>query len=603
MNAKRLMTCALLLMASLSAMWTASGAPTATVINLDEQYQTITDFGASDCWAGDYVGRYFSAAMRERAAKLLFSKEFNRGGNPEGIGLSSWRVNLGAGSAEQGSASGIDDATRRAECFLTADGVTYDWSKAAGQQRFMQMAREYGVENFVFFSNSAPVYYTLNGLALRTGTNWGANLRDDAYDDFADYLATVAKHFADLGYHIAYISPVNEPQYDWTSGQEGSPWHNHEVSRLVRELDASLTSRGLDTRILIPEAGAWYYLILANPLYNSRGYDQIEQFFNPANASTYVGDLPHMAHAVAGHSYWTFTSNALLQTTRTMVAEAAAKRGLQVFQTEWSMLDSAPESSTGYPAGGYDNATYMDNALYLAKVIYCDLVLAGVTSWSYWTAMAQEQWGHRNRFYLLRLVAAGDAGPESYGDLRGGGTVYDNRNLWALGNYSRFIRPGYKRVGMSGADDLSGLMGSAYVSPDGAELVAVYVNMAQEATTVTVETAGNGAPGIATIKKYTTSESNALTLDHQLPLIYSGGEIEVPARSVVTLVMQLDATHLPAGDVDGNGLVDIDDVNALINIILGKAGAGDYAGVADVDGSGLVDVDDVNAVVKIILAN
>ena len=577
-------------------------AATVTVVNLDEQHQTIVDFGASDCWTADFVGRYFSDAMRERAAKLLFSREFNRGGNPEGIGLSNWRVNMGAGSAEQGSASGIDEETRRAECYLNADGVTYNWSKAAGQQYFMRKAKEYGVENFVFFSNSALVYYTRNGLALRTGSTWGANLRDDAYDDFAEYLATVAQHFAAQGYNVAYISPVNEPQYDWTSGQEGSPWHNYEVSQLVRELNTSLERRDMDTRILIPEAGSWIYLVVPNVLYNSRGYDQIEQFFNPSSTSTYVGDLPRVAQAVAAHSYWTFTSNLLLQSTRTAVAQAAAARGLQVFQTEWSMLDAAPAASAGYPDGGYDNATYMDNALYLAKVIYCDLVYAGVSSWSYWTAFAQEQWGHGNRFYLLRVLAAGDSGPESYGSLRNGGTILDNRNLWALGNYSRFIRPGYKRVEVSGADELSGLMGSAYISPDGNELVVVYVNMEHESRAVTVQTTGADAPAIATVKKYTTSDSYALTLDHSLPLEYNGGEIEVPARSVVTLVMQLDADANIAGDVDGNGMVDVDDVNALISIILGTVATTHFPGEPDVDGNGMVDVDDVNEVIKIILS-
>ena len=57
------------------------------------------------------------------------------------------------------------------------------------------------------------------------------------------------------------------------------------------------------------------------------------------------------------------------------------------------------------------------------------------------------------------------------------------------------------------------------------------------------------------------------------------------------------------GDVDGTGIVDVDDVNALINIILDKKSTIDYPGVADVDGSGIVDVDDVNAVINIILGS
>lgn len=55
------------------------------------------------------------------------------------------------------------------------------------------------------------------------------------------------------------------------------------------------------------------------------------------------------------------------------------------------------------------------------------------------------------------------------------------------------------------------------------------------------------------------------------------------------------------GDVDDSGIVDVDDVNAVINIILDRNSASDFTGVADIDGSGIVDVDDVNAIINIIL--
>ena len=587
----------LLLLAAVPA-----SAAVSTVAHLDQQHQVIKEFGASDCWLGDYVGRYFTTTMRERAAKLLFATSFNRGGSPEGIGLSNWRVNLGAGSATQGDDSNIDDVTRRAECFLNSDGVTYNWSHAAGQQYFMQKAHEYGVKNILLFSNSAPIYYTSNGKACKTSTlPWGSNLRSDAYDDFAEYLATVAKHFSDMGYHISYISPVNEPQYEWTGGQEGSPWYNTEIAQLCRELDNSLTSRGLETQILVPEAGRWTHLTTSIPLVNNYGYDQINQFFNPANSSTYIGDLPHVAHAVAGHSYWTFRTNDDLTYTRRDVATAAAARGLEVFQTEWSMLDEPPMASTGFPAGGYDEATYMDIALFMGKLIYCDLVNAGVVSWSYWTAFAQEQWGWKNRFYLLRVTANGDAGPESYGSLTNGGTIVDNRNLWVLGNYSRFIRPGYRRVELTGASDLNALMGSAYVSPEGDELVVVYVNMAHESQQVDISTSGADNRTIGTIKTYTTNQTYALHRDNTLPTQYEGQTLEIPARSVVTVVMSLEDTTPPSklGDLNNDGIVDIDDVNIAVNVILGKANNA----AADIDGSGTVDVGDLNFIINLILTS
>jgi len=53
--------------------------------------------------------------------------------------------------------------------------------------------------------------------------------------------------------------------------------------------------------------------------------------------------------------------------------------------------------------------------------------------------------------------------------------------------------------------------------------------------------------------------------------------------------------------VTGNGVVGIEDVNAIINIMLGKAQASDFPGIADVTGNGIVGIEDVNAVINAML--
>ncbi len=52
------------------------------------------------------------------------------------------------------------------------------------------------------------------------------------------------------------------------------------------------------------------------------------------------------------------------------------------------------------------------------------------------------------------------------------------------------------------------------------------------------------------------------------------------------------------GDVNGDGIVDITDVNLAINMVLGKA---DKSTAADIDGSGDVDITDVNAIINLML--
>lgn len=569
-----------------------AGAQTAITLNDGVKYQTIDNFAASDCWNTEYVGRYFSNANREKVARWLFSTETDAQGNPLGIGLSSWRVNLGAGSAGQGAKSGIEDETRRVDCFLQADG-SYDWTRCPGQQYFMAKAKEYGVNDFVLFSNSAPVYFTKNGLSLCDNTTGDANLKDDCYDDFAEFMATTAQHFADNGYNIRYISPVNEPSWEWTDGQEGTHWTNECIARLTRELDKSITKRNLGTKIFIPEACVY------NTLYMVGSDMHLNAFWNSENAETYVGNLASLAPIAAAHSYWTVGTNYELESTRKDAKAAADAYGLKLYQTEWSMLENAPSTKAGFPEGGYDAATSMDIALYMAKIIQSDLIYSNVASWSYWTATARSQWGHKNRFLLIRLNAENETSYESYAAMTGNGKVTDDANLWALGNFSRFIRPGYTRIDMSGADEMNGLLGSGYLSPDGNKLVAVIVNMGYDERSISLNATSHDLNGYK-MNKYVTDSSNNLQRDASVPTNYDGGNISIGARSITTITLENPVVP-KSGDVNNDNQVDITDINILINILLGKDTPDKYDGRADVNGDNTVDIADLNATINIVL--
>lgn len=495
-------------------------------IDISAKEQTIRDFGSSDCWSAEFVSDYFSDAEKSKAAKWLFSKAMDADGNPEGIGLSCWRVNVGAGSASQGDNSNITEEIHRTECFLSEDG-TYDWTRCDGQQWFMRQAKDYGVEHFVLFSNSPPIYYTKTGKANANGQTLTCNLKTNCFDDFAEFLATTAQHFSEQGYNVTYISPVNEPQYDWKDGQEGAPWENTDIRKLARELDRSITSRQLSAKVLIPEAGSWYNLYGGT---NAHANNQLDAFFKRTNTSTYVGSLSSVVQAVAAHSYWTVGSNETLKEVRHAARAKAEGYGVEMMQTEWSMLDDAPSADAGF-AESYGTASKMDIALYMGKVIYCDLAYANVTSWSYWTVFAQEKWGHKNRFHLIRLNAAGDTGEESSADIKEGGILTADKNLWVLGNYSRFIRPGYQRLEVAEADELNALMATAWLSPEADTLVAVFVNMDRGSRQVSLATPGLDA---GDVKAYVTDRSHNLQLDSRLN---DAADLKLPSRSVVTVVL------------------------------------------------------------------
>ena len=486
------------------------------------RYQTIDGFGASDCWVPNYIGKYWPEESKEGIARLLFSPDITSG-QPQGIGLSMWRFNLGGGTAEQGEESNIEDKSRRTECFLQADG-NLDWTRQQGQQYFLDKAKTYGCREFVMFSNTPPVYYTRNGKGY-SGMGSRSNLKEDCYTPFANYMAEVAQYFKQQkGIEFTLISPVNEPQYNWNEpSQEGSAWQNSEIRDLTVELDKALEAKGLtNTRILLAEAGDWEYTYKEKS--DANRSNVIYNLFDPASRN-YVGNLPHVFPAIAGHSYWTDGSWSTLYSVRQQVASAAAAYNLKVYQTEWSMLGDG-YNSDGYP--GHEKASYLDMALYMSKVIYQDFTTANASSWSYWTSMDTERWSQKCRFHLVKVTPAGG----DYGDIAESGTYEATKNLWVLGNYSLFIRPGYQRVSLNIANASNSFFGSAYISPEGDKLVTVYTNLS--AKSIGLDTAIEGiGKSIASIKQYTTSQNEDLsekTLDND--------QCSIQPNSVVTIVYQ-----------------------------------------------------------------
>lgn len=491
-------------------------------IDLNKTYQVIESFSASDCWTPNYIGRYWEETEKENIAKLLFSQEI-KNGQPEGIGLSGWRFNLGAGTANQGSASGIEDKSRRAESFMNPLTGELDWTQQAGQQFFLDKAKQYGCEQFVMFSNSPPVYLTKNKKGFSDSGAY-ANIEKSNYSKFASYITDVLNYFkTNKSIDFDLVSPVNEPQYNWESGQEGSGWQNSEIKDLVVELNEQLVANSINTKILLSEAGSWPYLYEGE---NSRE-NQIYNFFN-TDSRNFVGDLSYVAPIIGGHSYWTDESWNPMIDVRTKVFEKAKQHNLKVYQTEWSMLGDGYNNHPNEFVG-FDKASYMDIALYMSKVIHTDLTYANVASWSYWTSMDVERWDHKNRFFLIKVNPAGGA----YGDISQSGTHEAMKTLWVLGNYSRFIRPDYKRVELKINDYSREIFGNAFISPNKKEIVAVYTNLSKSNYNVSFDINNKE---VQSIKVYTTSKTSDL---HEANITNFQAPIFAQPQSVITVVYTL----------------------------------------------------------------
>lgn len=490
-------------------------------IDASQTYQTIQGFGASDCWMCQWVGRDWKNG-RQRIAELLFSQEVENG-QPKGIGLSMWRVNAGAGTAELGDASGVTTVARRAESYMGADG-NYDWSKCEGQRFFMEQAKAMGTEKFVLFSNSPLCEWTYNGQG-RSDRGNNSNLLNSRYDDFAGYLADIVKHFNAEGYNFTHISPINEPQGTWNGhDQEGTGWTLEQSAKLARELDKALTDRSLNTDILLAECDRWLYFSTENP-WEWGGKDMAYEYFNPTS-SNYIGDLQHMKPLIGAHSYWTDTSWEEMKAVRAGVAAKAAQYNAEVWQTEWCMLG---DDHNRDQYSGHSSATEMDRALYMTRIIHNDMTVANCSSWSYWVALDQRL-QHGDRWLLIYLDMIGGTNGSVFD---GEGSFAPAPTLWALGNFSLFVRPGFKRVNLNTAENRN-FFGSAYISPDGKRLVAVYSNYSEKP--VKVSTSISGSLGnVKTVRSFTTTHSkNLLQADLQ-----PESDVLLDPKSVTTIVYDL----------------------------------------------------------------
>ena len=487
-------------------------APLTVRINATKTYQTIANFAASDAWAGQFVGNW-PTAKKEAIADLLFSTAAGPGGQPQGIGLSMWRVNLGAGSAEQGEASGIKDEWRRAESFLTPAG-TYDWNRLAGQRWLMTAAKKRGVRQFLGFLNSPPVSLTRNGKAYATAKQ--PNLAPEKFDALADYCARIVEGVRQqTGISFDYFSPVNEPQWDWSDGgQEGTPFQNTDIAGITKALSTSFTTRKLPTKILITEAGKLDYLYRAADK-PGQG-DQIGAFFGDPTSSTYVGSLPGVAPLIAGHSYFTTSPQAQAVATRQqLAARVASVPKLGYWQSEYCILgDNAGEINGGPRDLG------MAPALYLARAIHNDLAVGNAAAWQWWLAISPYD-------YKDGLVYIDKNKTD--------GQYYPSKMLWALGNYSRFVRTGAVRVAAELAAPAVGAapLVSAYRSADGKQLITVVVNDSDAPASLRLELAGRR---LGASQSYTTSATGDLRPGAPVP---AGQVLLIAPRSITTVVSAL----------------------------------------------------------------
>ncbi|WP_321375706.1 glycoside hydrolase [uncultured Draconibacterium sp.] len=514
--------------------WETSGDPIDLTIDIASKQQTIQNFGSSDAWNTERIGKYWPETKKEKLAELLFSTEKDADGNPLGIGLSAWRFNIGAGTAEQGDASRISEESRRTEGFLNADGSTYNWEKQAGQQWFLQKANQYNVHHLIGWQNSPPVEYTQNNLGFREyGTEMATILKPEYFDDYARFLADVSEHFDNEGIHFDYISPLNEPQWGWapssssgTVTQEGTPWTNQEIFDVVSTIDNEFSARNVTSKLFITEAAS------INSMTGGTGHadNQLYKFWN-ANSGLSLLDKSSFSDIVSYHSYFTDYGSQLVDNREEMAQMAQLLNPKpQLWQTEYSLL--ADGYRYGYPANV--KLTEMQCALSLSRTIMADLNIANVSAWQWWTTFEQGKHNGESRFCLIEALTKND---------NSDGVYHLTKLFYTFGNFSYFIRPDMTRVDYSRSDNLStsetyeDIVFSAFTDAEESKVVIVATNFTNEVRDVKLSVDNANGKTLKNPSLFLTDEfSNLEKQDIDL----SNGKLIVPAKSVVTFTADLE---------------------------------------------------------------
>ncbi|MDH6588095.1 O-glycosyl hydrolase [Streptomyces sp. SAI-133] len=463
----------------ISAPQASAATPTVAEVS-PHAAQTIDNIGASGAWWVNDL-KNFDPKVQARVAKLLFSKD--------GLALSSYRYNIGGGG------TGVTYAPRAPEDFLNDDG-SYDWSKDKAGRTFLYAAARYGVQDLIAFVNSAPAQWKTNAKSC------GGYLKAENTQDFAHYVADVTDHFAKQGVTFDYISPFNEPTNSFDScGQEGMLVPVDQRDDIVRALGAEQRARQQRTGIIADESSS-------TVSFNT----ELPQWISQPDTAQYVDRLAHHTYNNPGDDQ------------RAKIYETSRSVGKRSWSTEICCFG---KGGTGW-AQEYDPT--IDGGLNLSRIIYKDFATAHDSAFQWWVALSEmigsdplarndEGWNDGLIYYDPNYAANGNQ------------TLYFTKRYYALGQYSKFVRPGAVAHNVTGVPD--GVEVSTY--DDHGKWVVVANN--HNTTDTAVNLHFNSKAPVRASKAVRTSATESWA-NVTKPAVRGGtASATLPARSVTTYVL------------------------------------------------------------------
>jgi O-glycosyl hydrolase len=396
----------------------------------------------------------------------------------------------------------VTNPVRAPQTFRTSSGG-YDWTRDPGGRTFLRHAAQHGVRDLVGFANTAPAPWTSNGRSC------GGTLVAGSTQAYAGYLADIVAHFNGEGIRLNYLSPMNEPTNSFGEcGQEGMLVPVAQRDDLVRATGAALASRGLATGVSSDESSA------------VGGFNsEVPQWLGQSGTAQHVANLAHHTYDNPGDA---------ARTTAMNIGRAAGKR-------TWASEICCFTGVGGGWSQGYDPT--ITGGLAISEKIYRDFGVSYDTAFHWWTALSpmlgcnpvgspgcpnqanSSGWSDGLLYYDPNYASNGNQ------------ALYLTKRYYALGQYSRFVRPGAVRHNVTGAP--AGVQVSAFDHNGAWTLVVNNLNTASTAVTVHFNAKSNVSAGAA----YRTSASENLAAV-PAPAVANGAmTATLPARSVTTYVL------------------------------------------------------------------
>lgn len=445
-------------------------------------HQRIDGFGFCQAFqrASWLRGAHGLPAHRTREIlDLLFDTE-------RGAGFSILRLGIGSGAG--------GDGQMRSIAATAPDGpdqpLRYDWDgDDSGQVWLAQQAVRYGVRRFYATAWSAPGYMLHNGTDIGDGVVRGMPGTSPSLGDwraaYAEYLLQYVRFYRECGVEITDLGFVNEPDLLFNEPDKVMTYPQMrldpaQVVDFIKVIGPAIERSGLPLTLVACDAMMW-----------TRQEEYTAAIEADPDAARWVG-----VHA--GHNY-----------------VHPARRPLPTARPTWmSEWDPDVDNHTGPWTAAWDSGHRADG-IRLAEDVHDALTMADIAGYLYW-------------------FGTSTGGTRALVQLDGADYQVSGR-LWALATYSRFIRPGALRLGVSTSAATDTTKVSAFRNPDGSTVLAA-LNLATTGTDATVEL--TAPPGAAVVQRWLTDAEHPLSLMAAEPLDNAGARVSLPARSLTAVVVR-----------------------------------------------------------------